>query len=780
MTIKQNAWRILCVDGDTKTCKKLEPVFTTLIFKNKGVDATHVESQNIVNSFISDVNPELILITIRSGKLDHINHFLRLLESLTHLIDTPIIIISSGNLESLLSQLHLENFNIQAFIDLTHCYEFNTIQLIKSALNNAETLEKYKRKTLELDLSKKQLESSIQLMEETEVLTQSGGWEWDIKNKKLRWTNGVYHIHDLAISSEPSTQEAINNYIKNDRHTIKSAFEKAISDAKPYDLTLCIKTNKNKQKVVRTTGKIRKENNVTTHVYGAISDITKQTKIKQNINNKINFITGILNGISQSVIVLNEQGIILSANPVTVEMFGFSQEELINNSISKLIPKEKRKAHEQYMQSFQHEDLSDVMKVDRKIYVQHKNKTTFPVEVTLNKIKQNNESVYISLIKDITSQVNDEKRIYELAFKDRVTKLSNYQSYEHDFAKALTKSKLLSESICFVQINIDQFFKINFAFGHYFGNKVLCYVSQILTEMANTFNGRIYRISGICFILMFPHKDLITKLFETIKAEILKTLLRKHEIENKQFDLTPIVTVYSSHSATLSKSARKILSLLEFCHKGRNKKQNITLIDTKFLAKINRSLQIENHLRQAIASEKGLFLVYQPQVNIDGKPLSAEALVRWQDDELGMIYPDEFISIAERTGLIIPLTKWIINQCLSDIIQLNAKNINVPISINISANHIVQNNFSADILEPLALYNIDTSQIILELTESAFTDDIQTASMNMAELNKKGIKFSLDDFGTGYSNLGYLNRLPFHELKIDKQFGAVVVNCCHW
>jgi EAL domain-containing protein (putative c-di-GMP-specific phosphodiesterase class I) len=269
---------------------------------------------------------------------------------------------------------------------------------------------------------------------------------------------------------------------------------------------------------------------------------------------------------------------------------------------------------------------------------------------------------------------------------------------------------------------------------------------------------------------MFSHTKSGDDIFEEIKGDILSVLLNKHRIDDKTFDLTPIITIYNESATNITNTSRETITLLELCQQGRDKKSNLTLIDGQYLSRVNRDLHIEGKLQHAIDANKGLYLLYQPQMNSKGVLCSAEALIRLKDDAFGVIYPDEFIKVAERTGLIIPLTKWILRQCTIDIAEMIKKGIEIPISVNISAKHIVQRDFVNDIISQLAKENIPPELLKLELTESAFADDINSTTLNMIELNKKGISFSLDDFGTGYSNLAYLNQLPFDELKIDKLF----------
>lgn len=754
-----NVWRILCINSTQKKCLKLHEFFESFEFQNKKPSITHCVEKVFFDGLSTYSNFQLIILTVTPARLKNTKKILNAIMSLYQYTHPPIIIDSDENIKDKLNSINLEYYNINGFIESNGFSSFNVKKLIEFSLKNQD-----------INNSQIALTKSTYLMAETEILTLSGGWEWDILSKKLTWTKGVYFIHDLPICSRLTPENAVNFYLPDDRGALKEAFKKIIDNEGSYDLTLNIRSSTGRIKTVRTTGKTRKTKGKLTHVYGSISDITKFTNICQVIENKHEFIHGILNGISDAVFVLDENGSILEVNPASEKIFGFSKKELINENISKFIPQNERVTHQKYVDSYSKNEISDVIGKHRAIYAQKANGETFPVDITINKINQQGKVIYISLVRDIEKLLAVERQVQDLAYRDKITKLANSQSFENEYPRQVDKYKLTNEKVCFVQINIAQFFKINFAYGHSFGNEVLRYLAGLLKIIANKLNGSLYRISGICFILMFSHKKSVDNIFEDIKGDILNVLLHKHHIGDKSFDLTPVVTIYNENAVNITKTAREIITLLELCQQGRDKKSNLTLVDERYLSRVNRELLIEQKLKHAIDVSKGFHLLYQPQMNNRGTLCSAEALIRLKDEELGVIYPDEFIKVAERTGLIIPLTKWILHQCISDISEMIKNDIEIPISVNISANHIVQSDFVNDILTPLEKETIPSKLLMLELTESAFADDINSTTLNMIELSRKGIKFSLDDFGTGYSNLGYLNQLPFNELKIDKIF----------
>jgi EAL domain-containing protein (putative c-di-GMP-specific phosphodiesterase class I) len=190
----------------------------------------------------------------------------------------------------------------------------------------------------------------------------------------------------------------------------------------------------------------------------------------------------------------------------------------------------------------------------------------------------------------------------------------------------------------------------------------------------------------------------------------------------------------------------------------------------------NAKLTIEKNLRVAI-SKNEISLHYQPQLSDDNKLIGAEALIRWQHPDLGIMIPVEFIPIAEETGLIIPLGQWIIETVCEQINSWDNQELYIPhIAINISAKQFYQADFVSLLVHTVFEYHIQPRRVMLEITEGVFLGNLDEAIDKMNVLKQNGFTFSIDDFGTGYSSLTYLKRLPFDQLKIDESFIRGLIN----
>jgi EAL domain-containing protein (putative c-di-GMP-specific phosphodiesterase class I) len=201
---------------------------------------------------------------------------------------------------------------------------------------------------------------------------------------------------------------------------------------------------------------------------------------------------------------------------------------------------------------------------------------------------------------------------------------------------------------------------------------------------------------------------------------------------------------------------------------GRN---TLKFFDPVMQAEVSARASLESDLRQSISA--GHFILhYQPQVNHEGQLLGAEALIRWQHPSRGLVAPAEFIPLAESTGLILPLGRWVLYSACQQLAAWaeQPKLAGLTLAINVSARQFHHRDFVDDVLAALKEAGANPARLELELTESQLVEDVEAMIVKLTQLRSRGVRFSLDDFGTGYSSLSYLKRLPLDHLKIDRSF----------
>ncbi len=316
-------------------------------------------------------------------------------------------------------------------------------------------------------------------------------------------------------------------------------------------------------------------------------------------------------------------------------------------------------------------------------------------------------------------------------------------------------------------LDLDRFKEINNTLGHFSGDLVLKAVAVRLLGVLRE-SDTLARFGGAEYAILLPAINEINDLY-VIWNKIQKAFDPAFVLEGINLD------VHASTGAVLfpdhGKDADTLLQRADvamYLSKDKNKK--FTVYDPETDTHNSYRLTLMGELKSAIQDDD-LTLYYQPQIDIkENRVIGAETLVRWTHKDHGMILPNEFIGIAERTGLINPLFLWVANQALQQRSVWQKAGFDISASINLSAKNLLDPNLPDIIAGLPAFYDVPPEKIIFEVTESAIMADPNLALAIISRINEMGIKFSIDDFGTGYSSFGYLAKLPVCEIKIDKSF----------
>ncbi|MGE4397827.1 MAG: putative bifunctional diguanylate cyclase/phosphodiesterase, partial [Sulfurimonas sp.] len=361
------------------------------------------------------------------------------------------------------------------------------------------------------------------------------------------------------------------------------------------------------------------------------------------------------------------------------------------------------------------------------------------------------------------------------AYRDYLTKLGNRRHFINLLEDAIKIQKNSNKYMYLILIDLDHFKTINDALGHDIGDKLLIEVSGRMSVLTKEHNGHISRLGGDEFCILSAEslsKDECMADAEQFAKKLLETIKQTYIIDEHHLYISASIGVSiidkpTLTAATLIKEAD--IAMYEAKSKGRD---SVILFNDELSVRIERKLAIERLLHFAIENQE-ITLMYQPQLNSQGKVIGCEVLARWNSEQLGFISPDEFIPISEDTGIIIELGYYILQEAFRTFRSWEEKGIELEqLSINISMRQIFHTTFIDDVQRLCQEYLSDTlrSKIVFEMTETSVAEDVSIIIEKMNKLKKCGIRFSMDDFGTGYSSLSYLRQIPINELKIDKSF----------
>lgn len=359
-----------------------------------------------------------------------------------------------------------------------------------------------------------------------------------------------------------------------------------------------------------------------------------------------------------------------------------------------------------------------------------------------------------------------EQRIVYQASHDALTGLANrYQAIQR-LSEVLQDATTQGRTCAVLMLDLDRFKQINDTLGHEFGDSVLIEVSKRLRTVVRG-NDLIARLGGDEFMALFEHIDQGSAL---LRAEGICRLIR----EPLPLGQTTVALEASIGLAMFPEHGRSPEQLL--------RRADIAMYEAKqFQGRVCayqsgrdethlRQLRLMADLRRAIEHEQ-LSLCFQPKIDVvSGEVGHAEALLRWHHPELGVIGPDEFIPLAERSGSIHALSRWVMESALAQCRAWIDIGLDISVAVNLSAMDLMDQDLVEDILDRLARHRLSPRSLIVEVTESALMRDIKYAALVLESLGEAGIRIAIDDFGTGHSSLSQLKSLPVHELKIDKSF----------
>lgn len=356
-----------------------------------------------------------------------------------------------------------------------------------------------------------------------------------------------------------------------------------------------------------------------------------------------------------------------------------------------------------------------------------------------------------------------------MAMHDKLTGLPNRLSLNKKIEAGIKHAKRHRKLLALVFVDLDNFKTINDQYGHTIGDKVLVNIANRFSHLLEQ-HDFVARFGGDEFMFCFPDADNMQSAAKRVEA-VMSTFSEAFIIDGKVFTSSCSIGVstYPKDSETPEGLVRKA-DIVLFQSK-KNQKGSVTYFNADIDAKVQLRFKQEELLRCALRLNE-LSVVYQPQVNVKtGRLMGVEALLRWSNDTLGNVPPNEFIPIAEEIGAINKMGSFVLRQACDDLNKFTVETGDaINLSVNVSPKQLLQKDFIHELHHTVALSGIATHRLTLEITENVLLDDLDIVAPVLNQLKESGFGLSLDDFGTGYSSMSYLKHLPVSEIKVDKSF----------
>lgn len=476
---------------------------------------------------------------------------------------------------------------------------------------------------------------------------------------------------------------------------------------------------------------------------------------------------------SQEGIILADANVtILRVNRAFTHITGFSPEEVIGKNPSIF----QSSHHDADFFAAMWECIYDNGVWEGEIWNKRKDSNVYPAHITITAVKDEDGSVknYVYTIIDITLSKAAADEIKRLAYYDPLTDLPNRRLLVDRLKQALASSARNSQKGALLFIDMDNFKTLNDTLGHDMGDLLLQQVAERLISCVRECDT-VARLGGDEFVVMLEDlgKQAINgaRRTEIIGTKILASLNQPYRLSTHDYHSTPSIgaTLFTGHQQSVEELLKQAdIAMYQAKTSGRNA---LRFFDPQMQAGINSRVELEADLRLALADNQ-FELYYQPQVYQNCEIIGAEVLLRWQHPTRGLVSPNDFIPLAEETGLILPIGQWVLETASAQIKiwEANPKTQHLHLAVNVSARQFHQCDFVEQVIQILGRHTINAGKLKLELTETLVIKDITDTIVKMQELKAIGVRFAMDDFGTGYSSLSYLTQLPLFQLKIDKSF----------
>ncbi len=596
---------------------------------------------------------------------------------------------------------------------------------------------------------------------------------YDLETKQVLEANPAFQKM-LGYNAEEIRGLSMHDFIEHDKRSIHEFSQRIVDSGSGFSIgerTWLTKDGARKHVRVNV-GRIRQKDRMIG--FAIARDVTDAKVMAQSLNDsEVRYRALIENSMEAIYFYDPEARQVLDANPAFLDLLGYTREDLGKGAISMydfiLHPRNTVGSFTQHFPP----GKSGAISIGERIWV-GKNGVRRYMDVTAGRMHQGGRSIGFTVARDITEQKHTQERLTYLAHYDELTGLPNRTLFNENLEQILLESKRRQRLAAAMFLDLDRFKTINDTLGHEMGDTLLKAVAERLRQCVRR-GDVIARLGGDEFTIALAdvaqYEDVAR-----VAQKMLDNFAYPFHIGGRDLFVTASIGIAlypQDHRGVDGLLKNADAAMYRAKELGRNNYQFFT---QEMNVEASKRLTLETHLRRALERDEFL-LHYQPQVDLEsGAVVGVEALIRWQNRELGMVSPADFVPLAEETGLIVPIGEWVLRSaCRQNKAWQDAGLPKLRISVNLSARQFRERNLIETVRRVLRETGLAPEFLELELTESLL-QHVDTAEVVLKELHALGVHISVDDFGTGYSSLNYLKRFPIDNLKIDRSFVRDVIN----
>lgn len=496
-----------------------------------------------------------------------------------------------------------------------------------------------------------------------------------------------------------------------------------------------------------------------------------RNKAEEALRNSEQFNRDVMNSISDMLIICETDFSIFDANHKAFQTLGYDKKDMIGLNLKSLFDDQLLPSDLEILQASE----DSLLEVSLESEFRGLNSKVIPVEIRARSISLAGRTYILALSRDISLRKAQEARIHHLAYFDSLTDLPNRSLFLDRLHQVQSKSLRHNMYSALLFLDLDRFKNINDSLGHDVGDELLIVVASRLKEMMRE-EDTVARLGGDEFVVILSElaeeQEPAARNAQRITTRILEVLAQPFHIGQHVLHISASIGIrlFPDEDSNIKNIVKQADTALYRAKSSGKNTFHFYRPSMQLLA--DQHLAMERALHTALERNE-LYLHYQPQVDHNFSIIGTEALIRWQHPEQGFVPPDQFIGLAEETGLIIPIGRWVLNEACKQLAQWQSDGLcpeNYRMAVNISAKQFDHPQFLNELSAVIEQTGVDPNKLELELTESVLVKNMDAMINRMNAIRAMGIALSIDDFGTGYSSLKYLKQMPINQLKIDKSF----------
>ncbi len=599
-----------------------------------------------------------------------------------------------------------------------------------------------------------------------QAIAHVGHWDWNIISGRLAWSDEIYRIFGLQPQQIESTyQQFLQHIHPADQEAVQKAVESALACVDcQYEVEHRILRPDGEVRYVLERGDVmRNELNEPISMVGTVQDITERKRVEKQLL----LSDQVFNHTSEAIVVTSPSGEIVSVNNAFTRITGYRFEEVMGKKPSMM----RSGRHDANFYREMWQALLENGHWSGEIWDRKKNGTEFPKWLSINSIKNEDEEVvyYIGIFSDISVKKRTEEQLQQLAFYDSLTMLPNRVLCRERLEHGLRIAERHKNKLAVLFLDLDRFKLVNDSLGHDAGDELLLEAARRIKHCVRE-SDTVARLGGDEFMVLI--NDIVdVSMVERIANKIIQVIGERFHVKGHEVNVGVSIgiSMFPDNGLDYDELIKNAdTAMYRAKESGRN---TFSYFTRELQAAIMHRVALENRLQRALVQDE-LQVYYQPKLDVQSEGvIGMEALVRWQSPEYGLIPPDDFISIAEETGLIMQLDTLVMRKACEQTKRWQQAGCGpLTVSVNVSRRQFEQEGFVEKVDEILQTTGLSPECLEIEVTESLVMQNVSRAVVQMERLRALGVGIAIDDFGAGYSSLTYLKRLPIHCLKIDRSF----------